>query len=142
MIFYCGKICSGKSTTAKAVSQYLNLPYVEVSSIVRDILNVQNRMDLLGHPELDKLIIDKLRSLDPRTIVSGVRQLSILKAFPDSEFIWIEVCYKDRLRRFVERGDCKDKSSMPIEESFQKADEGDRALGIEDVRSFILERSI
>lgn len=133
MIFVCSKICGGKSVFSKKLAEDLRFDFLEVSDLVKKFLNTQNREKLQGHPELDKRIISHIGNLSDNTVVCGVRQTSILKAFPDSDLIWLEVSKSIRKDRFKQRRDFKDKNV-----SFEDAEEKDVLLGIEDVKNYII----
>jgi len=136
MIFVCGKLGCGKSTYAKQIAQVKSYKMIEVSDIVKGILKQTERSKLQGHPELDSIIIREILSYGPDTVVSGVRQVSILKAFDLAEqFIWIEVSEEERYRRLANRLD--DKDPIKTKEAFLIAQERDNTLGVPEVESFI-----
>lgn len=136
MIFVCGKLGCGKSTYAKQIAQVKGYKMIEVSDIVKDILKHTERSKLQGHPELDSIIIREILAEGHDTVVSGVRQVSILKAFDLAEqYVWIEVDEEERYRRLVNRLD--DKDPVKTKEAFLIAQERDNALGVPEVEAFI-----
>lgn len=140
-IFICGKLGSGKSTYAKEVARAKGYQMVEVSDIVKDILKQTEREKLQNHPELDSIIIREILSHGPDTVISGVRQVSILKAFDLAEqFIWIEVSEEERFRRLANRIDEKD--PVKTKEAFLIAQERDNKLGVLEVETFIRSSAI
>lgn len=136
MIFVCGKLGSGKSTYANQVAKTLGYKMVEVSDIVKSILKQTERSKLQNHPELDSIIVRELYEAGHDTVVSGVRQVSILKAFPSVEqLIWIEVSEEERFRRLSNRLD--DKDPVKTKEAFLIAQERDNMLGVPEVEQYI-----
>lgn len=136
MIFVCGKLGSGKSTYSNQVAKVKGYRVVEVSDIVKRALNATERSKLQGHPELDSIIISELRSYGHDTVVSGVRQTSILEAFPLTEqYIWLEVSEDERFRRLAKRVDEKD--PVKTKEAFLIAQQRDAELGVTEVEAFI-----
>ena len=65
-------------------------------------------------------------------VVSGVRQKEILKHFPEATLLWIECPKKERKTRYKQRARQGDQIS------FKEAEEGDIALGILEVKQYIL----
>lgn len=148
-MFVAGPIASGKSTKAHKLALAKNAYFVEISDIVKEILNAKERTQLQDHPELDKAIIEKIKLLSEqhsnKMVVSGVRQASILKAFLPTDtkdltslplYLWVEVDEEERFRRYMNRKDSKDILSR---EAFQKAQEADNRLGLQEVKSFCQE---
>ena len=91
IIFVAGTICSGKTFEAAQIADELNFDFIEISSIVRQILETNRRDKLQGHPELSTQIIDRITEIRRTTkkqglVVSGPRQIEIVKAFPEAEF--------------------------------------------------------
>ena len=58
IIFVAGYICSGKTYHANEIADDKDYDMIEVSSIVREILDTNERSKLQGHPELE----DQMRS--------------------------------------------------------------------------------
>lgn len=138
MIFICGEICSGKTHYGTILAKGLDVPYIEASTIVKQILRVERREELQGNPQLDKEIIKCLSKQSPECVIGGVRQASILQAFKtNSSFIWLEVPHTIRLKRCLERKDQKDILSP---EAFQQAEQKDNELGLQEVKNYILNK--
>ena len=146
--FVCGPLCSGKSTWAMAFVKGLNNrsdEVIETSNIVTQLLanTPASREDLQGHPELDDQII---RYIDMRhqqgtefnTVVSGVRQMSILQAFPKATCVWIDADEGIRYKRYQRSSKDLDKSLS----GFSKANERDADLGLDEVRKYIFTRNL
>ena len=145
IIFVCGELCSGKSTVAKSLFiEATRVPnkhtlFIEVSDVVSNILQSKVRSEISNRPELDQEIIANIKSkmvggLD-QIIVSGVRQVSILKAFSEASYIWASSPYEERYRRFCLRNTEKD----PIKsiEAFKESNQKDVDLGILEVKIHI-----
>jgi predicted kinase len=136
MIFVCGELGSGKTTYASQVAKTKGYGMIEVSDIVKRILGQTERSKLQGHPELDKAVIHELVDAGSDIVVSGARQVSILKAFPSAELVWIEVPEEERYRRLVSRMDNKDPEKT--KEAFKVAQQRDQDLGLGEVKSYIM----
>jgi predicted kinase len=138
IIIVCGNLCSGKGHFIKEhYSDYLN---VSVSQIVKKLSGFDKRSDLTTTAKLDNEIIHHLiKEIDdnPKVIVDGIRQLSILFALEKhygskiKDVIWLDVPEKVRRERFSKRKAGKD------DQDFEKATQGDLALGIDDVETHI-----
>jgi len=138
MIFVCGAICSGKTRYGKILAKGLGVEFVEASSIVKDILHTNLRVNLQGNPQLNINIIERLQQCSSDCVVGGVRQQSILEAFPGSSLVWLEVSQDTRFKRCMERQDKKDIMSW---EAFEQAEKKDNDLGLLAVKEFILNRN-
>lgn len=138
MIFVCGEICSGKTHYGKILAKGLGVEFVDVSSIVKSILQTNVRHNLQGNPQLDADIITYLQHCVAGTVVAGVRQRSILEAFLDSTCIWLDTPQVIRFKRCMERQDKKDILSW---EAFLVAEQKDNELGLQQVKQYILNRS-
>ena len=135
VIFISGELCSGKSTIAKRLAEELGYSFLEVSDVVKEILAEIEREKLQGHPEIAPQIVNAIETAVTwqNVIVSGVRQAEILAAFPDAECVWVEIPEEERLKRYLSRGDTKDKLTK---EDFAKAQERDITLGILEVKEY------
>lgn len=143
--FICGPLASGKSYIGGALSQRGALQ-VEVSRIVKSIKKLSgtaSRKDMQGSPELDVEIIESIADVykannkpenDFQMVVTGVRQVSILQAFPNATCVWIDAPPLLRNSRFLQNA--KDKGT-----SFDEADDRDVALGLLDVKKYIFTRN-
>ena len=137
MSFVCGQLCSGKTLYAKALAEMTDGEYIEVGDIVREIKQSEDRKELQDSRQLDKIIMKRLLSkcievLPKQLIVSGVRQKSIIQAFPSCTKVWVECPKNERLRRYLKRR--REGDNIPFEE----AEKGDIDLGILEVKKFIL----
>ena len=63
IIFVCGKTRSGKSFISQKLAQAMNYQFVEVSSIVKSILETDKRSEIVNKPELDIAITNHLKTL-------------------------------------------------------------------------------
>lgn len=142
--FVSSKLCSGKSTLAKGYMEtirpfYDKIDYIEISDIVRKAMKSDNREELQKGAHLDALIVDCIASAalcNDHVVVSGARQVSIVKSFPKATHIWMEVPEEVRYDRY--QNSVKDADLS--EEGFAKANEKDVALGIEEVKQHILNK--
>lgn len=137
-----GRICSGKSTVAKAIKENSSLHrIIEVGDLVREITKSEER---IHDSSLDKLLIDKIKSeldLDCNVILVGIRQQSILEAVleycmeKDRTILpqWIGISEDERRKRYENRSAEKDILTFDEYESME--DE----LGIETVRDSMLQ---
>ena len=135
--FVCGQLCSGKTLYSKALAQISQGLYVEVGDIVRQIKQTEDRKLLQDSKDLSSAIIERLKWLsvnNTELIISGVRQKEILEAFPKSTLLWVECPKEQRARRYENRareGDLQ---------TFEQAEQGDIALGILEVKQYILNK--
>ncbi len=126
--FVCGKTASGKSTLAISLAKATDSEFIEVSSIVKKLLNKSSRVDLTGKIELDQDIVTSLKELlsnNKSYVISGVRQLSIVESFPGSSVIWLQAPFEERSKRFSKRE--KDSNDLAI------LDTSDTMLGLKDI---------
>jgi dephospho-CoA kinase len=135
--FICGQLCSGKTLYSKTLTQICDSNFVEVGDIVRKIKNTNDRKHLQNSKHLSFNIIEELKNeyksnKSKQLVVSGVRQVEILSAFPDATLLWIECPKEERKKRYENRareGDAQ---------SFEEAEAGDINLGILGVKQYIL----
>ena len=85
IIFVAGTICSGKTYEASLLADALDYDLIEVSDIVREILDTNKRDKLQGHPEISTQIIYQIGELRRTTrkkgvVISGPRQIEIISA--------------------------------------------------------------
>lgn len=140
IIFIAGTICSGKTFEAASMADDMDFDLVEVSSIVKQILDTDKRDRLQGHPEILTQIIDRIIEIRRTTkkqgvVVSGPRQVEILEAFPEAETIWMNTPMSICFDRFCNRKDTKDKEFTRdvFEEYLMKDDE----LGLQEVKQYM-----
>tara|TARA_R110002074_G_scaffold43759_1_gene113849 strand:- start:116 stop:583 length:468 start_codon:yes stop_codon:yes gene_type:complete len=140
IIFVAGTICSGKSWFASKLADDLDYDFVEVSRIVGGILSSNMRNDLQNHPELDVQIVAALKDIRKSTrkdglVISGPRQVELLRAFPEAETIWMDTPIEVCLHRFYERD--AEKDGTPTLESFNDFMDKDEELGLKEVEKYI-----
>lgn len=137
--FVCGQLCSGKTHYSLALTTAVNGVFIEVGDIVREIKQTKNRRELQDSKDLSEQIVCKIIKRmnlgnEKQYIVSGVRQKSILKHFPEATLIWIECSKKERKKRYKER--LRQGDVIP----FKEAEQGDVSLGILKVKKYILNK--
>ena len=135
--FVCGQLCSGKTLYSKALAQISEGLYVEVGDIVRQIKQTEDRKLLQDSKDLSAAIIERLKWLsvnNTELIISGVRQKEILEAFPKCTLLWVECPKEERARRY------KNRARQGDSQTFEQAEQGDIALGILEVKQYILTR--
>jgi len=136
----CGNLASGKGHYAQ--TYFPGAEVIGVSSVVKELTNFKTRSELSTTASLDtviaKTLIEKIEdSSNPKIVVDGIRQLSILKALQHhfgtqiKDIIWLDVDEKDRRERFSKRDSGKD------DMSFDKSVQTDKALGIDQVEDYI-----
>lgn len=135
--FVCGQLCSGKTLYAKSLSQISDSNFIEVGDIVRELKQTQERKQLQDTKYLSSKIIEKIKdeyntNNTKQLIVSGVRQVEILSAFPDAVLLWIECPKEERKKRYQKRAREGDS------QTFDEAEAGDINLGILGVKQYIL----
>ena len=140
IVFVAGTICSGKTYEAAKLADELNFDLIEISSIVRQILETNKRDKLQGHPELSTQIIDRILEIRRTTrkqgvVVSGPRQVEIVKAFPEAELIWMNTPIKVCFERFQSRADSKDGDFT--EDAFADYLRKDDELGLQEVKQYM-----
>jgi len=140
IIFVAGTICSGKTYEARLLAEDLDYDLIEISDIVRGILDTNKRDKLQGHPELSTQIIYQIGELRRTTrkkgvVISGPRQVEIVSAYPEAEMIWMNTSLDMCFERFCSRGDSKDTEfdRNTFEEYLLKDDE----LGLQEVKQYM-----
>ena len=140
IIFVAGTICSGKTFEAAQIADELDFDMIEISSIVRQILETNKRDKLQGHPELSTQIIKRIEDIRRETkkrgvVVSGPRQVEIVKAFPKAELIWMNTPMNVCFERFQSRADKKDGNFT--EDAFADYLRKDDELGLQEVKHYM-----
>ncbi len=130
-MFVCGYAGSGKSLYAKFLAEKFGANFIEVSDIVKELTNEKDRSDIGYRPDLDDLIIERLDEMSLPVVVSGVRQLKILKAFERSPVVWVHVSKEMRQARMNSRGEAEDNLSV------EECDALDNKLGLNDIKEYI-----
>jgi len=138
IVLIFGKICSGKSTYAQALSYITKSKRITVSDIVKALSGIQSRSGLQTTQHLDEAIAAELvRQIkaNERVVIDGIRQFSIvqwiLREFGAENIlmIWLEVPDDIRKYRFYDRLLAKD------DLTFEEADQRDEKLGLTELRS-------
>ena len=85
-------------------------------------------------------IIDRISEIRRTTkkqgvVVSGPRQVEIVKAFPQAELIWMNTPMELCFERFQSRGDTKD--GKLTEDAFADYLRKDDELGLQEVKSYM-----
>lgn len=133
IVLVFGKICSGKSTYADALSYVIKAKHITVSDIVKRVSGATTRSTLQMTQNLDEAIaVELVHEIEKygRVVVDGIRQKSIvdwlLKHFRSDDIlmIWLEVPDEIRKYRFHDRVVSKD------DISFEQADKRDAELGL------------
>jgi len=130
--FFCGYAGSGKSTIAKVYAEWAGATFVEVSDIVKRVLNENKRSEIGNRPELDVQIIAELKKVETPAVISGVRQLSIIEAFPNSPVTFVGVPFAVRESRINSRGDEKDNVELLDADAF------DDQLGLNEIAEAVV----
>lgn len=139
IIVLVGLMGSGKSTIGVKLAEDLNYHFLEVSDIVKSILNEKNRSSMVRE-SLHRKDEDPMWLAEPlkvklqehnNWVVSGVREIALMDAIRDLgqqvQVIELKCTDRARLRR------CKDKYKTL--EDLRKADSVDKNLGIDEVLS-------
>jgi adenylate kinase family enzyme len=136
IIFVCGRTCSGKTTIANNLAYGLEAPHLEVGDIVRDLKRTSERKNLIDNPDFDVMIIEalKLRIANmpgeyTSVVISGVRQKSIIDAFPGAQIVWVSTPPKQRQEWFEKRQAYRPESNLSLKE----LDKADDKLGLMDI---------
>lgn len=146
-----GPICSGKTTWSNIRLQachekYIDVSYIKVSDIVKNLSKAQTRSELQDTGDLEQQIASALieeitiQFTDvEEVIVDGVRQLGILKSIIDEfalqsyiDLVWLEESKEELKRRFDERSQPRD-----LDLTFEEAYERDMELGLDKLKTFL-----
>lgn len=156
--FISGTLCSGKSTVAKIIGQNSEkTTFIEVSDIVKDILQTTDRDKLVNNNHLDQEIVKEIIATifhqEPSShieienfIISGARQLSIIREIEsyfsekfEFQYIWVNAPKSTRFKNFQKRGDKKDGLDLSIE-TFDRYEKTDIDLGLLEVRNYFFNK--
>lgn len=145
IVLIFGKICSGKSTYANALSYLIKAKRVTVSDVVKTLSGLSTRSGLQSTQHLDEAIaaelVRKIKSHD-RVVIDGIRQASIVEWIlkevnPDDVLmLWLEVPDDIRKFRFHDRVVSKD------DLTFEEADKRDEKLGLLELQNTLKGRYI
>lgn len=148
IIAITGKLCSGKTSLAKyLVEQLGNSICIESSSIVKEVIFERTGKVLVDRGQMadvhqyDKLIqekfLEKLSQFKEGTIIlSGFRRWHHIQLAQPNLIIWIDCDDDVRFRRFCNRKDQKDDSSLSRKSQFEAFDEMDEA-GLSEIKGFL-----
>lgn len=136
IVLIFGKICSGKSTYADALSYVTKAKRITVSDIVKRVSGKVSRSELQNTQNLDMQIAEELiaeiQKYD-KVVIDGIRQSSIVWGlinefgFDNINMLWLDASDEVRKYRFYDRSIAKD------DLSFEEADLRDEHLGLLDV---------
>ena len=137
IIIIIGKALTGKTTLA---SKLVNHLHIETSTVVKKISGEVSRAGLQNTGSFDTLIaqdiIDTLSS-DKPYVITGIRQLSILKMITDTlsadeyEIVLLEVPMEELKRRYINRHEMKD------DLVFEDIIERDDTLGLKELEAYL-----
>lgn len=133
IVLLFGKICSGKSTYAHALSYITKAHRITVSDIVKRVSGKVSRSELQNTAHLDQDIIHELcQEINKynKVVIDGIRQYSIVLelaaeyGLENIDMVWLEVPDDVRRYRFHDRAISKD------DITFEEADVRDEKLGL------------
>lgn len=142
LVLIQGRICSGKDHYVARMPDDPSMLKINVSDIVREIVQSNDRSKLQNSKHFDQQIADKilekLKESDSWVaIVYGTRQLSIFYKLLDfsrinllhSRVVWLEVPQNIRKKRYNDRG----RDSV----DFFEAEKKDDALGLSELEKYL-----
>ena len=144
IIVVVGHICSGKTTYASRYPS--DFDKIEISSIVKKLTQSSDRV---RDESLDEAIIEELRSelnqrgLGSKIVITGVRQLSIMRWLEEyaNQYEWVElktivlqVPNELLKKRYEKRNDKRD------QETFEEAVRKDSVLGLSNLLIYLESR--
>jgi len=137
--FICGQLCSGKTLYSKALAETCEGVYIEIGDIVRQLKTSLNRNILQDSENLKDAIIAHLSvkinfHKGQDLVISGARQVHIIKAFPEATLLWINCPTEVRKNRYSKRSRTGDS------QTFEEAEQGDIKLGILEVKQYIFNK--
>ena len=145
IVLIFGKICSGKSTYATALSYLTKAKRITVSDVVKTLSGLSTRSGLQTTQHLDEAIaaelVRKIKSHD-RVVIDGIRQVSIVEWIlkevnpKDVLMLWLEVPDEVRKSRFYDRVVSKDDLTL------EEADQRDEKLGLLELQDTLKDRYI
>ena len=143
--FVCSRIGGGKTYISQLLAQSSVSLLIEVSDIVKLILGESERTKIINHIELEDQIIEEIYnrirfSSHSSIVISGARQVGILKSFPKATLIWLEVDRELRFRRYIERATDLDKDTYRSRMFFDISDTSDVSLGLDAVKEYIVKK--
>lgn len=137
IVLLFGKICSGKSTYAHALSYITKAKRITVSDIVKRVSGKATRSDLQNTAHMDQDICHELcqeiNKYD-KVVIDGIRQYTIVLGLAaeygleNLDLVWLEVPDDVRKYRFHDRAISKD------DITFEEADARDEKLGLKELQ--------
>lgn len=145
IVLLFGKICSGKSTYADALSYVTKARRITVSDIVKRVSGKVSRSELQDTAHMDlniaKELIKEIDNYD-KVVIDGIRQYSIVSELvlhygvENIDMVWLETSNEIRKYRFCDRSVSKD------DINFEEADARDEALGLLDLQEKLKDQYI
>ena len=137
IVLLFGKICSGKSTYANALSYITKAKRITVSDIVKRVSGKVSRSELQNTAHMDQDICHELcqeiNKYD-KVVIDGIRQYTIVLGLAaeygleNLDLVWLEVPDDVRRYRFHDRAISKD------DITFEEADLRDESLGLKELQ--------
>lgn len=137
IVLLFGKICSGKSTYANALSYITKAKRITVSDIVKRVSGKASRSELQDTAHMDQDICYELcceiNKYD-KVVIDGIRQYTIVTGLvaeyglENIDLVWLEVPDDVRKYRFYDRAVSKD------DITFEEADARDEKLGLKELQ--------
>lgn len=137
IVLLFGKICSGKSTYANALSYITKAKRITVSDIVKRVSGKASRSELQDTAHMDQDICYELcceiNKYD-KVVIDGIRQYTIVMGLvaeyglENIDLVWLEVPDDVRKYRFYDRAVSKD------DITFEEADARDEKLGLKELQ--------
>lgn len=133
IVLLFGKICSGKSTYANALSYITKAERITVSDIVKRVSGKASRSELQDTAHMDQDICHELcQEINKynKVVIDGIRQYTIVMGLvaeygiENLDLIWLETPDDVRKHRFYDRSLSKD------DITFEDADTRDEKLGL------------
>ena len=137
IVLLFGKICSGKSTYANALSYITKAKRITVSDIVKRVSGKVSRSELQNTAHMDQDICHELcqeiNKYD-KVVIDGIRQYTIVLGLAaeygleNLDLVWLEVPDDVRRYRFHDRAISKD------DITFEEAVLRDESLGLNELQ--------
>jgi cytidylate kinase len=137
IVLLFGKICSGKSTYANALSYITKAKRITVSDIVKRVSGKASRSELQNTAHMDQDICHELcQEINKynKVVIDGIRQYTIVMGLAaefgleNLDLVWLEVPDDVRKYRFHDRAISKD------DITFEEADARDESLGLKELQ--------
>jgi cytidylate kinase len=137
IVLLFGKICSGKSTYANALSYITKAKRITVSDIVKRVSGKASRSELQNTAHMDQDICHELcQEINKynKVVIDGIRQYTIVMGLvaeygiENLDLVWLETPDDVRKYRFHDRAISKD------DITFEEADLRDESLGLKELQ--------